>query len=94
MAMSTFCGVPISEEVLNVVKANKENSDSVREFGLHHAKNLIQKCLCRRDLFRGVHIFTLNDLDLTRDLMRRLGMFHSYIERPLKIEGETFEAGR
>ncbi|XP_018577537.1 methylenetetrahydrofolate reductase [Anoplophora glabripennis] len=82
--MSKFCAVPISAEVLKIVGKNKDNPKAVREFGIHHTTELM-KCILRETgyNFRGVHIFSLNDLELVVEVIKRLGLFGPRLEYPL-----------
>ncbi|KAJ8952497.1 hypothetical protein NQ318_003293, partial [Aromia moschata] len=82
-AMSKFCRLSIPEEVLTVVAENKDNDAAVREFGIHHATTLIRKILRSGDGgFQGFHVFTLNDLGLVEEVLKRLGFLKPPIEYP------------
>lgn len=86
ISMSTFCNIPIPQDILTIVSRNKENGEAVREFGIFQAVEQIKKMLLKNgDLFHGVHIFTLNNLDLTEEVLRRLGFWKIKIHRPLVL---------
>lgn len=84
IGMSKFCAVPISPEVLSVVSSNRDNNEAVREFGIYHTTQLMKNILSDKEHdFRGIHIFSLNDLNLVKEVIQRLGLFKPRLEYPL-----------
>lgn len=84
IGMSKFCAVPISPEILSIVSKNKDNNRAVREFGIHHTTQLVKNILADKEHdFRGVHVFSLNDLNLVKEVVKRLGFFKPRLEYPL-----------
>ncbi|KAJ8932190.1 hypothetical protein NQ314_014853 [Rhamnusium bicolor] len=84
IAMSKFCDVPLSPSVLTILTKIKNNDIAVKEFGIHHATMLTKNILSdNENLFRGFHIFSLNDLQLVKEVLRRLELFKPRLEYPL-----------
>ncbi|CAH1117430.1 unnamed protein product [Phaedon cochleariae] len=85
-AMSKFCGISIPQDIFDIVERNKDNEETVREYGIHVATQLAKDILSNRELFEGFHVFTLNNFELLAAVLRRLGLYAVEIERSLFIE--------
>nr|XP_023017155.1 methylenetetrahydrofolate reductase [Leptinotarsa decemlineata] len=83
-AMSNFCGVFVPGDILDIVKKNENNKDAVENFGVYHAAEIIKKILQNRDLY-GFHVFSLNDFQLLKKVLKCLGLYRSHIERPFYL---------
>ncbi|CAG9858775.1 unnamed protein product [Phyllotreta striolata] len=83
-AVSKFCGVPVPKTLLETVKRLKENDPAAREFGITEAGEMVKRILANGNSFGGVHVFSLNNLELVREVLGRVG-FYPVIERPLKL---------
>ncbi|CAH1988314.1 unnamed protein product [Acanthoscelides obtectus] len=83
LAISEFCAVPIPPDILRVVSNIKGNNESILNFGMDFAIELTRKFLSRRDLFENVHYFCLNDLSIVERVIKILGIYDNYMERPI-----------
>ncbi|KAJ8917527.1 hypothetical protein NQ315_005576 [Exocentrus adspersus] len=84
IGISKICSVTVPADILSIVSKNKHNAETVREFGIHQATELIKSILSDREhCFKGVHIFSLNDLGLVKTVVERLGLFKPRLEYPL-----------
>ncbi|XP_050510990.1 methylenetetrahydrofolate reductase [Diabrotica virgifera virgifera] len=70
-AMSKFCGVTIPRNIIDAVEAVKGNDDDVAKFGVQHATELIGKIFENQHLFAGVHMFSLNNLELVKSVLQK-----------------------
>ncbi|XP_072391176.1 methylenetetrahydrofolate reductase (NADPH) [Diabrotica undecimpunctata] len=70
-AMSKFCGVPIPKNILDAVEAIKDDDNDVTNFGVQQATELIDKIFENQHLFAGVHMFSLNNLELVKSVLQK-----------------------
>lgn len=84
MAMSKLCSVPVPKNILKIVENIKESNETVREFGIAQASEMMKTFLKNRELFGGIHVFSLNNLCLLREVLKRVG-FCLKIERPFRV---------
>lgn len=84
MKMSTFCRTNIPSTVQTIATKNMHNQVALRNYGVHQATELIKEILSGdRSLVKGVHLFSLNDIDIAKEVVDRLELRGSKIERPL-----------
>ncbi|XP_076269225.1 uncharacterized protein LOC143201907 isoform X1 [Rhynchophorus ferrugineus] len=61
--MAKWCEFKVPGEILSFVEANKDDAGLIRNYGLDLGNRLIRRILARGDLFAGVHIFSMNDVN-------------------------------
>ncbi|XP_057652590.1 methylenetetrahydrofolate reductase (NADPH) [Diorhabda carinulata] len=74
MAMAKFCGVPIPDSILHIIESNKNDDEAVKQFGIIQAAHLMQKIINNKEYFGGVHVFSLNNLELLRNVLKKVNV--------------------
>ncbi|XP_060518535.1 probable methylenetetrahydrofolate reductase (NADPH) [Cylas formicarius] len=71
-AMMRYCQLRVPDSLLADVEARKEDDRAVEAYGVDLATSLVRRALRDSYGFGGAHIFTLNDLGCTAEVLRRL----------------------
>lgn len=68
---ANFCKVKVDAEVWDTVENLKSDPTSLKQYGIELIVKLT-RTLIESDEIVGVHLFSLNDLDLVKEIMRSL----------------------
>jgi len=71
-----ICMFKVPQEVSEYVETNKDNQVKVHQYGTKLAVEMTKKMYDRKDLFCGVHIFSMNDMSDVQNVL--LGVFDSF----------------
>lgn len=64
-----FCMFKVPEEVSKYVETNKDNQAKVHQYGIKLAIEIANKIYARKDLFSGVHIFSMNEMSDVQNVL-------------------------
>ncbi|KAL1514102.1 hypothetical protein ABEB36_003419 [Hypothenemus hampei] len=70
--IAKYCAFKLPQDVHNYLERYQDDERVVKEFGLDLAINLAKKYLCNPELFAGVHIFSMNDLQEVAQFMTKI----------------------
>ncbi|XP_030765590.1 methylenetetrahydrofolate reductase-like [Sitophilus oryzae] len=61
--MAKWCEFKVPQAVLEFLENNRDDPDAIERFGLDFGENLIRKILENKELFAGVHLYSMNDME-------------------------------
>lgn len=64
-----FCMFKVPQEVSEYVETTKDNQVEVHQYGIKLAVEMTNKIYARKDLFCGVHIFSMNDMSDVQNVL-------------------------
>ncbi len=69
-SVEKFFGLKVADELMNGLKERQEEDEKAKEFGLNYAAEMIKKL--KEFGCPGVHLFTLNDLEMAEEILQRI----------------------
>lgn len=88
----------VPQEIIDAIMPIKENDEAIRNYGIDHAVQMVKALFAASvddpDLnIPGIHFYTLNREVATIEVLKRLGMWHEEVIRPLPWK-QTANAAR
>ena len=81
------------QEIIDSINPIKDNDEAIRNYGIEHATQICRELLSS-GVVPGLHFYTLNREVSTIQILKRLGMWNTDVQRPLPWRKTTANHAR